>query len=112
MRCCGHHGATGLARTGEQEVVELEFRKLYTNLPGFIEKRKLLSWKVGWYFFDQELCQVAGVFRHFDHRPIARRERIDKAGEAEIDRKIPGHDRAHNAQRLRQYPVASTEKVA
>ena len=54
---------------------------------------------------------MAGVFRHLDHGPIARCERIDQTGEAKVDRKVPGHDGPNNTQRLGHYPVAGAKKI-
>ena len=55
---------------------------------------------------DQQLGQTLRILGHLDHRPIAGGEDADEGRKAEEQRKVPRHDDAYHAERLRHDAIA------
>ena len=108
----GHHRATGGARAGEQQMVELELGERHADTAGLVEELQFLGRKVGRHLVDQEPRQVARVLAHLDHRTVAGSEDVAQWHHAQVERKVPRHDHAHHAQRLRDDTIARPEEVA
>ena len=112
LRRGGHHQAAGGARAGEQQVVERQPGELDAHAAGFVEELQLLGRKVGRDALDQQPRQVARVLAHLDHGAVAGGEDGRQRHQAQVDRKVPRHDHADHAQRLRDHPVARAEEGA
>ena len=108
----GHHRAAGLARAGEQQVVERQLGELDADAAGLVEEAQLLGREVGRHLLDQERGQVARVLAHLDHRAVAGGEHVGQWDQAQVQREVPRHDDAHDAQRLRDHAVAGADEVA
>ena len=100
-----------MAGAGEQQVVEFELGKLHAHTAGFIEKRQLFWREISGHFFHQKPGQMARVFRHLHHCPVARSEDVNQWNKAQVDGKVPRYDTAHHAQRLGNNAIFGPKKV-
>ena len=112
LRRGSHHQAAGGARACEQQVVERQPGEFDAHAAGFVEELQLLGREVGRDALDQQPRQVARVLAHLDHGAVAGGKDGRQRHQAQVDRKIPGHDHADHAQRLRNHPVARAEEGA
>ena len=111
LRRCGHHGAAGGSGAGKQQVVKLELREGHPHAPGFVKKCQFVPGEISRYGLHQVLAQVARVFRHFHHRPVACRKNTHQRRKREVDRKVPRNNATHHPQGLGHHTVTSTQKI-
>ena len=104
-RRAGHHRPAGLAGAGEDKMVERERRESRAAAAAIGEKRELVGGEIFRRRFDHEFGETLRVFGHLDHRPVAGGENADKRREAQLQREVPRHDDADDAERLRDDAV-------
>jgi hypothetical protein len=100
-----HDAPPGLARAGEQQVIEGQCAERGPAAAAVIEEGELVGRKVLRSELHQQTRQMGRVLRHLDHGPVAGGEDSGQRTDREKEREVPRNDDADDAQRLADEPV-------
>ncbi len=78
----GHHGASGRARSGEEQMVERQRCEGGAAAAAVAKERELVRGEIFWRRLDQQFGQTPRVVGHPDHRPVACGEDADERRKA------------------------------